>query len=237
MSDATLDEIMAELEAMGTAQNRRIHRRHGVNGELFGVSYANLGTLRKQIKVDQSLAIELWQTGNHDARILATMIADPDVVDVHLLDSWISDVDNCVESGAVARLAGKTDSAERVMRSWTEADGEWVERAGWMTLAGLALDDRSLPGSYFESYLGVIETRIHDAKNRVRDAMNSALIAIGSRSDELEREALEVAERVGKVDVDHGETGCKTPAATSYIPKSRERVRKKEAKRAKTSAR
>ena len=82
-----------------------------------------------------------------------------------------------------------------------------------------------------------IETEIHEAKNRVRDAMNSALIAIGSRSDELEQRTLEVAERVGKVEVDHGETGCKTPLAASYIPKSREQMRKKEAKRDKAAAR
>ena len=123
------------------------------------------------------------------------------------------------------------------MRSWIQVDGEWVERAGLMVLAGLALHDRDLPDSFFEPYFSLIESQIHGAKNRVRDAMNSALIAIGSRSDELEKEALEVAERVGRIEVDHGETGCKTSLATDYIPKSRERVRKKEAKRSKAASR
>jgi hypothetical protein len=66
-------------------------------------------------------------------------------------------------------------------------------------------------------------------KNRVRDAMNSAVIAIGIRNPKLEKKALAAAKRIGQVEVDHGETSCKTPDATAYIHKTLERRRKKRA--------
>ncbi len=72
----TSDEVLSELEAMGTTQNRKIYARHGVQGEMFGVSYGNLKQLKKRIRKDQALAQALWASGNHDARILATMLAD-----------------------------------------------------------------------------------------------------------------------------------------------------------------
>lgn len=74
------------------------------------------------------------------------------------------------------------------------------------------------------------ERDIHGAKNRVHDAMNTVLISIGTRSDGLEAETLEVAARIGPVEVDHGATGCKTPTASTYIAKSQARQRKKEAR-------
>ena len=69
-------QTLARLKALGTAQNRKVYGSHGVTGAMFGVSYANLGKLRKEIKVDHKLAEQLWASRNHDARVLATMIAD-----------------------------------------------------------------------------------------------------------------------------------------------------------------
>lgn len=72
-------------------------------------------------------------------------------------------------------------------------------------------------------YLETIERDIHQRANRVREAMNSALIAIGMRSPALEEQALAIAAAIGKVHVDHGDTGCKTPDAAAYIHKARAR--------------
>ena len=79
------------------------------------------------------------------------------------------------------------------------------------------------------AHLATIEGEIHARKNRVRDAMNSALIAIGIRNDALEEQALAAATRIGKVEVDHGETGCKTPDAADYIRRTLDRRRQKAA--------
>ena len=82
------------------------------------------------------------------------------------------------------------------------------------------MKEQDLPDSYFVARLDTIESEIHSRKNRVRDAMNNALIAIGIRNPALEQLALAAASRIGKVAVDHGETGCKTPDATEYIQRT-----------------
>jgi hypothetical protein len=98
---------------------------------------------------------------------------------------------------------------------------EWVERAGWSLLSVLTLKDGTLEDSDLEPFLGRIERDIHGAKNRVRDAMNSALISLGAREGALGDKALAAARRIGKVEVDHGETSCETPEAAGSILKLR----------------
>ena len=173
---------LRELESLGTAQNRKIYRRHGVGENLFGVSYANQNKLAKEIKRNHSLARELWTTGNHDARILATMIADPSQTDGFLLDSWVNDLDSYVVTDAFSGLVGKTALAYEKAEEWTRHEAEWPGRAGWHLIAHLAMKNPDLPDAYFTALLAAIEGEIHDRKNRVRDAMNNALIAILYRS-------------------------------------------------------
>ncbi len=213
--------VLGELEQLGTAQNRKIYARHGVGANMYGVSYANLKLLKKRIKTDHALAQALWATGNHDARILATMIAAPKQVTDDLLERWVRDSDNHTQTDALVELAAQTPHARAKAEAWLEADEEYIARAGWHLLGQLANNDSTLPDSYFEPYLPRIEQGIHQAKNRTREAMNNALIAIGSRNAVLEPLALASAARIGPVDIDHGETGCKTPDAAAYIRKTR----------------
>jgi len=222
----TTTGTLKELESMGTAQNRKTYGRHGVAGEMYGVSYANLGKLKKKIKVNHELALELWATGNHDARVLATMIADPEQMKASTLDAWVRDLDNYVITDAFAGLASRTSHAEKRMEKWAGSKKEWTGRAGWQLVAQMAMRSQDLPDRYFEKHLKTIEKEIHGRKNRVRDAMNGALIAIGMRSAGLEKKAMTAAGRAGKVEVDHGETGCKTPDAVAYIKKGRGRKKR-----------
>jgi 3-methyladenine DNA glycosylase AlkD len=217
---------MRQLEAMGTAQNRKVYGRHGVGQEMFGVSYANLGKLRKAIKIDHDLALELWATGNHDARVLATMIADPERIDANTLEAWSKDLDNYVISDALAHLVAASPHASKKMRRWMRSRREWIGRTGWRVLAHVAMGDEEIDDDVLADDLITIEERIHDSKNRVRDSMNGALIAIGLRSSALEKRAVAAARRIGKVEVDHGETGCKTPDAVAYIKKTKARRKK-----------
>lgn len=99
----TLDDVMGQLEKAGSAQTRKTYGRHGIRSPTFGVSYAVLGKLIKTIKVDQPLAERLWATGNHDARILGTMIADPTTIGRKQLDAWATVADNYVLSDALER--------------------------------------------------------------------------------------------------------------------------------------
>lgn len=220
-------ETLRQLESLGTEQNRKVYRRHGVSAHLFGVSYAHQHKLAKALKGNHPLALELWASGNHDARVLATLIADPGQGDDRLLDSWVSDLDSYGLTDAFAGFAGKTDRARDKAEQWRSAAAEWPGRAGWQLVAHLAMQDKDLPDAYFLARLADIEREIHSRKNRVRDAMNNALIAIGIRNAALERPALAAAARIGKVVVDHGQTGCKTPDAAAYIQRTLARRRQK----------
>jgi 3-methyladenine DNA glycosylase AlkD len=221
----TVDEAMKQLEAAGTAQNRKVYARHGIGEPLFGVSFASLRTLAKAVNVDHELARGLWATGNHDARVLATMIADPDRFDGRTLDRWARDLGNYVITDAFAQLVSRSALVREKMEAWTAAEGEWVSRAGWRLLSYLALEHDDVADELLEARLGVIERDIHDRPNRTRDAMNGALIAIGLRNARLEKKAVATAKRIGMVEVDHGETSCETPDAAAYIAKAKARRR------------
>ena len=215
----TPDEVMAQLEKAGSAPTRKSYARHGVTGPMFGVSYAILGKLTKALKVDQPLAERLWATGNHDARILATMIADPGTIGRKQLDAWARVADNYVLADAIARMVARTPPARATAEAWIGSPGEHVAQCGWTVFAVLAGTGETLAEIDCLALLARIEKTITTAKNRVRHSMNSALIAIGGRSPTLKAEAVAAAKRIGKVEVDHGDTSCETPDAVGYITK------------------
>lgn len=227
----TAPELLARLEALGSAATRKTYARHGVRGAMYGVSYANLDTLKKQIKVDQALAESLWDSGNHDARVLATMIADPEAMPGSKIHAWAKELDNYVLTDALAKLAAASPYARRLMETWMESKSEWVASAGWTVAAVLAGDPKVPRGVDFADLLTRIESGIRTAKNRVRHSMNNALIAIGLRDDRLREAALAVARRLGPIEVDHGDTDCKTPDAAASIAKAAGRRAKPAAKR------
>ncbi|GIW85964.1 MAG: DNA alkylation repair protein [Isosphaeraceae bacterium] len=227
----TAPELLARLEALGSAATRKSYARHGVQGPMFGVSPANLDSLKKQIKIDQPLAEALWASGNHDARLLATLIADTDSMPGSKIHAWAKDLDNFPLTDALARLAARSPYARRLMETWMAAKSEWLATAGWTLAAVLAGDPKVPRGVDFADLLTRIESGIRTAKHRVRHAMNNALIAIGLRDDRLREAALAVARRIGPVEVDLGNTDCKTPDATSSLAKAASRRAKPAAKR------
>lgn len=234
----TLDEVMAELEALGTAQNRKIYPRHGVNPDnLFGVSFANYYALAKRIRpatgAAHTLAFQLWDTENHDARMLATMLADPAALEPVEADRWASRADNYVLADAIAALVARSSIAESRVSRWTKASHEYTRRCGYTVLAHLLkleADPKAakaaprnppkLDHDNLAEHIKTIETDIHDAFNRAAEAMNTCLIAIGTYREDLRDHALAAAERIGAVHIDHGQTNCKTPDAAAYITKA-----------------
>ncbi len=215
----TKTQLMRKLKAAGTAQTRKILGRHGVQGDLYGVPHSEFAKLKRTVRVDHDLAEELWATGNFDARYLATMIADPASMTSQRLNAWVKDLDCYPITDGFAALAVQSRAAESCMKRWTVAKGEWVGQAGWWLLSNFARNDDRYPDSYFVEYLKAIESRIHGSKNRVRHSMNGVLISIGIRNARLRKKALDAARRIGKVDVDHGKTACKTPEAVAAIQK------------------
>jgi 3-methyladenine DNA glycosylase AlkD len=217
----TLDEAMLELERAGSAQTRKTYGRHGAQGPMFGVSFATLKALTKRIGVDHDLATSLWDTGNFDARNLAVKIVDPARMTPADLDKWVRESSTSrMCGGYAAMLAAEGQHGSEKAAQWLGSDEERVRCAGWTLLGQLAMRDEAAPDSLFEGRLAQIERTIHTAPNSEREVMNAAVISIGCRSGPLRKAALAAAERIGKVDVDHGDTSCKTPDAAQYVEKT-----------------
>ena len=217
-----LRTAMRRLQRAGTAQNRKVYARHGAAEPLFGVSYAELNKLKREIGTDHDLALALWDSGNHDARVLATLVAAPERATARTLDAWVRQAGNHILSSAVGEVAAAGPRARRCMGKWMEADNEWIAAAGWEILAHTAMAAQKTPADGFDEaalgdWIEKIETGIHRAPNRVRHCMNNALIALGLFSPAQQKRALQAARRIGRVEVDHGQTGCKTPDAADYI--------------------
>jgi len=216
----TLSGVMKKLKSMGTAQNVKVYRRHGVEGPMFGVSYANLNILLKAIGRDHAMAEKLWATGNHDAMVLATMIADPARLSSRQLDEWAQSLGNYAAADAFSKLVRQSPFVRAKASAWAKSRNDWIGQVSWTLVAFLAMSEESLTEAEFARLVQTIQKSIHTRKNRTRYAMNNALIAIGIRSANLKQKALRAAGEIGTVEVDHGETGCKTPDAAQYILKS-----------------
>lgn len=216
-----LAETMRELERAGSAQTRKTYARHGATEPMFGVSFATLQVLRKRIGVDHELALALWDTGNFDARNLAVKVVDPARMTAQDLDRWASEAPIArMCGGYVAMVTAEGPHAAAKAAEWLAAKAGPLRNAGWTLLGQLAFRDETKPDAFFAQRLAEIERTIHTAPNAERYGMNMAVIAIGSRSEGLRKAALAAAKRIGKVDVDHGDTECKTPDAATYIEKA-----------------
>ncbi len=219
-SSRMLDEIITALEAAGTEQTRKIYRRHGAREPLFGVSFAEIRHLQKEIKRDHDLALGLCVTGNADARVLACFVADPTRMTERDLDAWLADIDYYVLVDVfVGNVASKAPAVRPRAERWIESDRDWTAQAGW-DLVGHLASDPDEDDALFERCLARIESEIATTGNRTRHSMNAALISIGVRSDRFTDVVIAAAGRIGPVVVDHGETGCVTPPAIPYIRKT-----------------
>jgi hypothetical protein len=218
---ADLHDVMRRLEAAGTEQNRKIYRRHGAREPMFGVSFGDLRAMAKSLRRQDTLARGLWATGNSDARLLACMVADPAGMSEADLDAWLADMDDYVLVDVfVASLASRVPGVRERWVRWAASDRDWTAQAGWDLLTRLALDDLDLDDAFFDAQLDRIRRELPAAGDRTRHAMNGAVIAIGMRDAALRRAATDAATAIGPIIVDHGETGCVTPAAIPYIDKA-----------------
>ena len=232
-------DVRAALKVLtenGSEQTSKIYGRQGVRGAMFGVSKEVLDKLAQEIGRDHDVACALWNSGIHEARILATLTADPVRLSAKDLDAWVRALDNYVIAEAFARMASLSALAISKADEWINSKEEWISCAGWTLVYSQVVADGGVPIEQTRAetecprLLARIEREIHAAPNRTRYAMNLALIGIGLRSNALEQKAIAVARRIGPVAVDHGLTDGKTPDAASYIPKARKYAAFRQAK-------
>ncbi len=183
--------IVAELRALGSARNRAGMARYGINVEnAFGVSVYELRKIAKRLGTDHALALALWGTGNHEARLLACFVDDPAAVTERQIEAWVRDFDSWdVCDQATTSLFDLTKHA------WSKAV-EWVKRAGFALMAGLAVHDQSATDRAFLKLLPLIERGASDDRNFVKKAVNWALRNIGKRNRALNAAAIACATQI-----------------------------------------
>jgi len=217
----SLTQAMRELEKAGSAQTRKTYARHGGAEPMFGVSFAVLKELTKKIGVDHELALALWDTENFDARNLAVKIVDPERMQSRDLDRWAREAPVArLCGGYVGMVAGEGPHARKRLEAWLVAKDLGVRCSAWCLLGYLAQRDESLDDAFFAKPLAEIERTIHAAPDREREVMNGAVIAIGCRNVALRKAALATSKRIGKLEIDYGDTACKTPDAADSITKA-----------------
>ena len=230
-----LQQALQALKQYGTAQNRKVYVRHGADAaQVYGVSFAKLNLLVKQIKCDHDLAGKLWRTGNYDACNLATKIADPQAFTVVEAESWVKRVNNSLHAGLLGGLLARSKYANTLVIRWTRKKAEFVCATGYSLLSSLVKHhSHAISDEQAASFIASIEKEIRTSPNWTRYGMNWALIALGTYKESIRQEALATAERIGQVQVNHGKTNCKTPLAAPYILKAVAHLETKQAKAAK----
>ena len=217
-------EILATLKKLGKPQTAAIYKRYGSGDNVFGALTSEIAKLQKKIKVDHELAMKLWKTGNAEARVLALQVADPQKLSRTDADALLKDGPVRFVGFYLSGLLARSPIAEQTMRAWMKSPDELTREMGY-GIFGFCLknDPGSVSDAAAEKVLATIEKEIHQSPNWARYAMNGALISIGVYKPALRKMAIEAARRIGKVEVDHGETYCKTPDAVPYIEKASKR--------------
>ena len=210
-----LTETMKELESLGSEQTRKTWCRHGAAEPMFGVKLGDMGKLVKRTKTDHALAKALWQTGNHDARLLACMVADPAKATAAELQAWAAEVKDSSTAEALAGFASRTPLAGEIRDAWL-ADPK-RQRAGWSMVAHGAKDGAPLDEAAALGYLKRLEAGIHQAENWTRRSMMYAVLSIGGRSAALRKAAEAAIRRIGPVAFDPGKTACEFPDPLPYL--------------------
>jgi 3-methyladenine DNA glycosylase AlkD len=191
-----VNEVIGRLQELVEPGTRESMAHLGINTEhALGVRVPALRKLAKEIGTDHALALALWQTGLHEARLLATMVADPDQTDGALMETWVGDLNSWdLADQACANLFWRTPEAWDKAMVFAGREEELARRAGFALMATLALHDHAAPDEAFHAFLPLIEQAAGDPRERVRKAVSWALRQAGKRSRDLNQRALEVAE-------------------------------------------
>lgn len=199
--DHTLEEVLSRLRALANPANVAGMGRYGINTKgTLGISIYTLRPIAKEIGVDHALALELWESGIHEARILASYIDDPAQVTEAQLERWVLDFDSWDVVDQVCGMFEETPFAYPKAFEWSLRREEFVKRAGFVLMAGLAVHDKGAPDEKLAQFLPVIEREAGDERNFVKKAVNWALRNIGKRNPHLNALAIETAGRIRQMD-------------------------------------
>jgi 3-methyladenine DNA glycosylase AlkD len=192
---AGAEDALARLRALADPSRLAGMARYGIgSADAWGVTVAELRALAKELGRSHELAAALWGSGVHEARILASMVDDPALVDAEQLERWAADLDSWDLCDQVCQnLARHTAGAWETALAWSGRPEPFVKRAGFATMAGLAVADRRSDDARFEPFLRAVAERADDDRPIVRKGASWALRSIGKRNPALRARAVETA--------------------------------------------
>jgi 3-methyladenine DNA glycosylase AlkD len=192
--------VVGELQRLGSVRNVEGMARFGIRAKnCFGVAKPSMDDLARKIGKNHQLALRLWATEIHDARILAGMVDEPAQVNSRQMEHWVRDFDNWdVCDGTCCHLFVFAEPAWEKAFAWSKHTKEFEKRAGFALAAYLAYRDKTARNAEYQKYLKVIEREAWDERNFVRKAVNWALRNIGKRNLYLNRAAIASARRLRK---------------------------------------
>ncbi len=195
-----LDEVLQTLHNLADPSQLEGMARFGMTTRSrLGLSMPQLRGLAKKIGINHPLALELWQTGLAEARILAGMTADPRQLTPEQADAWVQDLDSWdVCDQLCMNLLERVPYRVERINQWAAQDAEFVRRAAFALIACLAWHDRQAPDSFFTGLFPLIEQAAADPRNYVRKAVSWALRNIGKRNRYLNEQAVQLAEQIGQ---------------------------------------
>jgi len=215
-------EVKTLLEANKNERGMKHWEKWNIPWSSYGLGLTQLKKIAKQIGRDHELALELWKQHNYDMVTLATMLDEPSKVtreqveeQVKSLQFWMLAHSYC--SNLMPKVSFQKDLAEE----WIEEKDDIRRRVAYLLLYNIARDDKKLDDAWFEPMIDRIKENLQSEENFVKDAMNNALIMIGSRSKALHARALSAAQDIGKVDVDYGDNSCVAMDAVSHLNSDR----------------
>ena len=197
-----VSEVLRKLKSLGNPKNVEGMARFGINPkDTYGVSIPNIRKIAKEIGKNHNLAQELWDSGIHEARILAGFIDDPQLVTPKQMDRWITDFDSWdVCDQVCANLFDRMPIAFEKASEWSKKSAEFEKRAGFALMAALAWHNKEAEDKKFIPFFPLIKQGSTDERNFVKKAVNWALRQIGKRNKNLNKAAIAAAKEIQKID-------------------------------------
>lgn len=198
----TAREIIKKLELLENPANIAGMKRFGITAKkAFGVSAPILKEIAKDVKKQtedrHKLALELWETGIQEARVIAYLIDDAKEVTESQMDAWAADFDNwAICDGTCGHLFCRTEFAYKKVFEWSVREEEFIKRAGIVLIAFLAIHDKKASDERIARFLPLLETHAGDERNFIKKAVNWSLRQIGKRNLKLNELAAQTAERI-----------------------------------------
>ena len=194
----TSSQIIDQLKQLSNASYLNGMQRFGIDSsKALGVKLPDLRKLAKRIKKNHQLALELWATGIHEARILASLVDDPKLVTPQQMDIWANDFSSWdVCDQVCGNLFDRTPYAIDKALEYSRSEKEFVKRTGFVLMAEFAVHDKKADDLEFIRFFPVIEREAWDDRNFVKKAVNWALRQIGKRNPALNYLAVEIAKQI-----------------------------------------